>query len=64
AAAGVPLDVNSRARARRFGVENEYINKWQVFERDEWICGLCRSRPARTVPGHVALMALSVIQTF
>jgi hypothetical protein len=37
----VPLDVNSRARARRFGVENEYISKWQVFERDEWICGLC-----------------------
>jgi hypothetical protein len=41
AAAGVPLDVNARARARRFGVENEYINKWEVFERDEWICGLC-----------------------
>jgi hypothetical protein len=40
-AAGKPLDVNARARARRFGVENEYINKWQVFERDEWICGLC-----------------------
>ncbi len=42
AAAGVPLDVNHRARARRFGVENEYINKWQVFERDGWICGLCQ----------------------
>jgi hypothetical protein len=40
-AAGVPLDVNHRARARRYGVENEYINKLQVFERDAWICGLC-----------------------
>jgi HNH endonuclease len=40
-AAGVPLDVNARARARRYGVENEYINKWQVFEHDRWICGLC-----------------------
>jgi len=22
-------------------VQNEYVNKWQVFERDGWICGLC-----------------------
>jgi HNH endonuclease len=40
-AAGVPLDINHRARARRYGVENEYVNKLQVFERDGWICGLC-----------------------
>jgi HNH endonuclease len=40
-ATGVPLDVNARARARRYGVENVYINKLQVFERDGWICGLC-----------------------
>jgi HNH endonuclease len=40
-AVGVPLDINHRARARRYGVENEYINKLQVFERDGWICGIC-----------------------
>jgi HNH endonuclease len=38
---GIPLDVNHRARARRFGVEDEYVNKLQVFERDGWICGIC-----------------------
>jgi hypothetical protein len=39
--AGIPLDVSHRARARRFGVENQYINKLSVFERDDWRCGIC-----------------------
>jgi len=41
AATGIPLDVNHRARARRFGVPHENINNLLVFERDGWICGLC-----------------------
>src|SRR5258708_31572534 len=41
AATGIPLDVNHRARARRFGVPHENINNPLVFERDGWICGLC-----------------------
>jgi hypothetical protein len=49
-AAGIPLDVNHRARARRYGVENEYINKRQVFERDSWICGLCHEPVDREAP--------------
>jgi hypothetical protein len=49
-AARVPLDVNHRARARRYGVENEYINKWQEFERDGWMCGLCDEPVDREAP--------------
>jgi 5-methylcytosine-specific restriction endonuclease McrA len=39
--AGIPLDVNHRARARRFGVDHQQINKLSVFERDGWRCGIC-----------------------
>jgi HNH endonuclease len=49
-AAGKPLDVNHRARARHYGVENEYINKREVFERDGWICGLCHEPVDREAP--------------
>jgi hypothetical protein len=72
-AAGVPLDVNHRARARRYGVENEYINKLQVFERDGWICGLCHepidregSWPAWESPSldHIVPLALGGTHTY
>jgi HNH endonuclease len=49
-AAGFPLDVNHRARARRYGVEAEYINKLTVFERDNWICGICNDPVDREAP--------------
>ena len=39
--AGNPLDVNHRARARRFGAPHININKLWVFERDGWLCGIC-----------------------
>jgi hypothetical protein len=49
-AAGKPLDVNHRARARRYGVENEYVNKLDVFQRDYWVCGLCHEPVDREAP--------------
>ena len=30
-----------KARARRFGVTYEPINRFDVFERDGWLCGIC-----------------------
>lgn len=30
-----------RRRARRFGVDYEWIDKWEIFERDGWRCQLC-----------------------
>jgi HNH endonuclease len=41
AAEGIPLDISHRARARRYGVQHQHVNKLQVYERDEWRCGLC-----------------------
>jgi len=35
---------NHRARARRFGVEYEPVRLTQVYERDRWVCQLCRRR--------------------
>jgi hypothetical protein len=32
------------ARAIRFGVERERVNRLRVFERDKWRCGICRKR--------------------
>lgn len=49
-AAGTPLHVNHRARARRYGVEAEYINKLAVFERDNWTCGICNEPVDREAP--------------
>jgi hypothetical protein len=40
-AAGIPLDVSHRARARRYGVQHQNINKSRVYERDDWRCGIC-----------------------
>lgn len=37
-------ETTHRARARRFGVEYEPVNKWAVFERDGWRCGICRCK--------------------
>jgi hypothetical protein len=53
-AAGNPLDVNHRARARRYGVEAEYINKLAVFERDNWTCGICNEAVDREAPWPAA----------
>jgi 5-methylcytosine-specific restriction endonuclease McrA len=39
-----------RARARRFGVPYTSINKTAIFERDQWICGLCGEFVDRTIP--------------
>jgi len=33
---------NARGRARRNGVAYEPINRIEVFDRDGWICGICR----------------------
>jgi len=41
--AGTPLDVSHRARARRFGVPHEHIDKKKVFNHDGWICRLCHN---------------------
>lgn len=30
-----------RARARRWGVPYEPINRLHIFERDGWVCGIC-----------------------
>lgn len=35
---------NHRARALRFGVEYEYVDRRRVFNRDRWRCGICRHR--------------------
>ena len=31
-----------RARARYFGVEYETVNPLRVYERDKWMCGICK----------------------
>jgi hypothetical protein len=54
---GIPLDVSHRARARRLGVPHEHINKQWVFERDDWICGLCRQPVDREAKYPAALSA-------
>lgn len=36
------LATNHRARARRFGVAYETVNVRKVYDRDGWICGICR----------------------
>ena len=37
-----------KARARRFGVSYEPINRFDVFERDAWICGICGDPVSRS----------------
>lgn len=32
---------NHRARAKRYGVEYEYVDRLRVFRRDRWCCGIC-----------------------
>lgn len=39
-----------RDRAKRFGVKYTPINKTAIFERDEWICGLCGDPVDQAVP--------------
>lgn len=34
-------DNNNRIRARKYGVEYEPINHFEIFERDGWICQIC-----------------------
>lgn len=34
-------DKNHRARARKYGVEHESVNRRKVFDRDGWVCGIC-----------------------
>ena len=41
AEAGVPDDTSYRRRCRRHGGKYEFVNKMDVFERDNWICQLC-----------------------
>jgi hypothetical protein len=36
-----PFRTSARKRARKFGVEYEYINALHVFERDNWLCQVC-----------------------
>lgn len=36
-----------KARARRFGVAYEPINRFDVFERDGWLCGICGGSVSR-----------------
>jgi 5-methylcytosine-specific restriction endonuclease McrA len=36
-----PLGSGHRSRARRFGVLYTPIKKAAIFERDQWVCGLC-----------------------
>ena len=33
-----------RARARKYGVLYESVNKYRVYDRDGWVCGLCRKK--------------------
>lgn len=39
-------------RARRFGVHFDRFNKWDVFERDGWRCGICRIETPRSLSGR------------
>jgi 5-methylcytosine-specific restriction endonuclease McrA len=38
---GRPSYRSWKRRAIRFGVEVENVNRWKVFERDGWKCGVC-----------------------
>ncbi len=35
-------DKGHRRRARKFGVHYEYINPRTIYERDRWMCGICK----------------------
>ena len=41
-AQGIRASENHRQRARRYGAEYEPVIARRVFERDAWICGICR----------------------
>lgn len=43
---------NDRQRARHFGVAYEPIRRERVYERDEWVCGLCARPVDRRLSGH------------
>ena len=34
-------DKHSLRRSRKFGVEYEYIDIYNIYIRDKWICGIC-----------------------
>lgn len=44
------LDSGHRGRAKKFGVKYTPINKLTIFERDLWICGLCREPVDKDIP--------------
>lgn len=37
-----------RERARRYGVEYEPVDRYKVYARDKWTCGICRRKVSRT----------------
>jgi hypothetical protein len=43
---------SNRKRARKFGVPYEPINRLRVYERDNWLCGICgkKTQPSRKAP--------------
>lgn len=43
-------DANNRLRARKAGVEYESINHYEIFERDDWTCQICREPVDRELP--------------
>ena len=45
---------NARETARKYNVDYEYINPIKVFERDEWICRICRKKTPKNKRGSNA----------
>lgn len=43
-------DYGSKKRAKKYGVEVENINIKEVFERDEWVCGICNEKVDKNIP--------------
>jgi 5-methylcytosine-specific restriction endonuclease McrA len=39
-----------RDRAKRYGVQYTPVNKTAIFERDNWICGICGDLVDKTIP--------------
>lgn len=52
-------DRNHRHRARKFGGKHESVNRSKVFERDGWMCGICKESIFKSVK-YPDLMSVSL----
>jgi hypothetical protein len=52
-------DCNHRRRAVEYGADSERFSSLEIFERDRWICGLCKKRVDRRL-AHPNTMSASL----